>query len=161
MKAEATDININHYVKKWSRFFRTNFIYEIQQKKNTVLEILNKRSLLRGKRRKILDAGCGLGILVKHLLREHGVWGIDLYTDVTNYLGKVAFRAGSNGKFLTLDLLRYVIPLESLSFDIVVCPHVLEHLPNEQEFLSDHNYSFLIGENEEEFTERYYSLFYC
>lgn len=69
MKAEAANININHYVKKWSRFFRANFIYEIQQKKNTVLEILNKRSLLKGERREILDVSCGSGVLVKHLLK--------------------------------------------------------------------------------------------
>jgi len=73
------------------------------------------------KNKKILDVGCSGGML-QYFLTNHGseVYGLDINDFV---LTTTDFK----GKYICGNAMR--IPLKSNGFDIVICSHVLEHLP--------------------------------
>jgi ubiquinone/menaquinone biosynthesis C-methylase UbiE len=76
---------------------------------------------VRGK--KILDAGCGEGHLLKFLSkRKAEYFGIDI-TDVALEKARIRF---PEGKFYKMDLTKLEFPDES--FDCITCSEVLEHI---------------------------------
>lgn len=75
------------------------------------------------KGRKILDAGCGEGHLLKFLSkRKAEYFGIDI-TDAALKKARIRF---PEGKFYKMDLTKLEFPDES--FDCITCSEVLEHI---------------------------------
>ena len=76
----------------------------------------------------VLDVGCGTGIFIKPLI-EAGcdkVYGVDGPQEYVSH----ALKRGYKDVFIVDDLNFNPIPLESESFDLVICKDVFEHLHN-------------------------------
>jgi len=95
--------------------------------KKRVSYLLSAIERLCPKNPKILDAGCGDGVLTKYFVRIPGarVVGVD-YNPLRL---KRARKNVPNAAFKAGDLLD--LPFKSNSFDVVVAHHVLEHIKDE------------------------------
>jgi SAM-dependent methyltransferase len=85
--------------------------------------------LLEGMR--LLDAGCGSGVLARHLAREHtgcAVVGCDV-SETRVHQAREAARDLPNLHFEVQDLARLDYP--EGHFDVIVCRYVLQHLSRE------------------------------
>jgi len=78
-----------------------------------------------GTNKRLLDAGCGVGI-ESHMLRQAGFRVSSL--DIDGLALRIANRIWPNGLYVQADLTR--LPFKDGTFDNVVCIHVLEHIPD-------------------------------
>ncbi len=87
-----------------------------------------------GKGAKILDIGCGGGLLT-NALSEHGfeVTGIDISKESL----QVAHNADNTKKVRYLYANAYDIPLQSGSFDVVCAMDILEHVESAEKLISE------------------------
>ena len=100
-----------------------------QKKAEKIIAILNKYcNSLIGKR--ILDIGCGAGIIANELAKfGTEVVAVDItnqymYSDIVNTVN-----------FQIVDSQQ--LPYKSNTFDIVICNHILEHVPSKIKVLSE------------------------
>jgi SAM-dependent methyltransferase len=80
---------------------------------------------------RLLDAGCGSGVLARHLARQHSgctVVGCDI-SEIRVHQAQDAARDFPNLNFEVRDLARLDYP--EGHFDIIICRYVLQHLPQE------------------------------
>ncbi len=75
------------------------------------------------KNKKILDVGCGSGVITSFLTRDNEVWGMD-----------ISKKALEKAKHYGLKTIQYDIekkfPFRKKQFDIIICREVFEHLIN-------------------------------
>lgn len=84
-----------------------------------------------GKNSKIMEIGCGEGILLERLNGRYKVWGIDFNEEAI----RVARAKGLRVFPMTSDVFSAKNP--ELKFDVVAFFHLIEHLENPLEFLKD------------------------
>ncbi len=86
----------------------------------------------------ILDVGCGEGI-ISILAAEKGVavTSCDISRSNIKNAKRIAREAGIERKIKFLIADAEGLPFEDNSFDVVICSHVLEHLPNFNKGLSE------------------------
>lgn len=79
------------------------------------------REIKTVKSHRVLDVGCSGGML-QHLLLNHysKVYGLDINHHI--------LKTGIKGKYICGDSMR--MPLKSSYFDVIVCSHLLEHVPS-------------------------------
>ena len=88
---------------------------------NFVLDLLSVKKSYRGKKVKILDAGCGKGLFLKEAQKR----GLEIYgIDISNVAIKVAKKI-VKGNFLVGNTEK--LPYQDNSFDYVTCLGSLEH----------------------------------
>jgi len=80
---------------------------------------------------RILDAGCGIGLLMRDLKNS----GVDSVTGI-DFDDKCLTLAAKYGSVHKKDLANLKGNIIENSFDVVILSHVLEHLPNPIEFLN-------------------------
>ena len=90
---------------------------------------IQERSDLKGK--KVLDVGCGGGIL-SEALRELGadVTGIDASENTIGVAKSHSKLIGSNVNFLQKTIEEYVTENPNEKFDVITCLEMLEHVPS-------------------------------
>ena len=105
------EINPSWTFEKWS--YRHTFV----EKMKFVTNLIGKLS----KETKILDAGCGQGLLVEEFKRRgYDITGVDAFYGSENVRKENILKTG----------------FEDDSFDVILCLDVIEHFPlNEQEYL--------------------------
>lgn len=81
---------------------------------------------------KILDVGCGTGIMMQELRSYGKIWGLDVNDKALQYC-----RAKKAGDFLFKANLEQKLPFPEDFFDLVVCLDVLEHIKKDQFVLSE------------------------
>jgi len=79
---------------------------------------------------RILDAGCGIGLLMRDLKNS----GVDRVTGI-DFDDECLTQAERYGSVLKKDLTNLTEDIIGNSFDLVILSHVLEHLPHPIEFL--------------------------
>lgn len=92
------------------------------------LEFIQRYAHLAGK--KIVDVGCGGGILTESLAR-HGAdtLGIDLSEDLIDVADLHGLESGISVKYQTISAEKLALQ-QPQSFDHVTCMEMLEHVPN-------------------------------
>jgi methionine biosynthesis protein MetW len=82
---------------------------------------------------KVLDLGCGIGLLAKELNK----YKIDLHgADITEWALNEARKKGYKTKLVNLE---ENLPFESNSFDVVICLETIEHMHNVTELMTEIN----------------------
>ena len=122
------------YTKPW-----IGFGYDINQKKKTLKFILKKANI-SNKNQKILDIGFGIGKMLFLFDKSCELNGLEISKSAIDYVSKEAKRKNyKNYEFKLLGGNEEKYPFESGKFDIIICSHVLEHVPN-RDFLLDEIY---------------------
>lgn len=86
-----------------------------------------------GTRLKVLDIGCGGGLLTNHLAHDHEVTGLDLSLESLEIAKK--FDPSSRVKYLHADAL--YLPFENESFDVVIAMDLLEHVEDPKKVIAE------------------------
>lgn len=81
---------------------------------------------------KILDVGCGTGIMLQELRSYGKIWGLDNNDKALQYC-----RQKKAGDFLLKADLEQELPFKESFFDAIMCLDVLEHVQNEELILSE------------------------
>lgn len=95
-------------------------------KRGLVKALLKEFTGLRKKSLKILDVGCGTGMMMKELSENSEIWGLDNDPLALKFCQKRGFTNFKNGD------LEKKLPFKDKSFEIVLCLDVLEHLRDEK-----------------------------
>ena len=77
-----------------------------------------------------LDAGCGTGLVTRHIIANHTI-GLD----INPWALKRAQSYASNVRFMCGDINN--LPFEDEYFDLIVCTHTLEHLEHPKQALDE------------------------
>lgn len=119
-----SDINTSQY---WNRIWNVEKSKSWRQYENMFCEIMSR--IPSGS--KILDVGCGIGILMKRLAasKQCDCYGIDISQVALQYIYQQGFR----GQVCRLPFLG----LKDGIFDIAVATELLEHLQNPQDGLKE------------------------
>jgi ubiquinone/menaquinone biosynthesis C-methylase UbiE len=132
------------YDKHWESW---NDVYEghYDSTANTTFEVPHRRSIILrlmdeyagNKTLRIIDVGCGTGVLLKHIL-EHGHYAVGV--DISEKMVEVAREATSGlfpGKSTCLQGDIESLPFKSGAFDGVICAGVLSHQTSNRNSVSE------------------------
>ena len=102
-------------------------------KKGTIAEriyhhfrVNNILKMINGKNLKILDLGCGTGILFEHLCRENFLVGMDLSKWCIFRARQHAEKTGLHPKLIVANI--FYMPFKKNTFDLIILSGVIEHL---------------------------------
>ena len=87
---------------------------------NNMVKMINKKNL------KILDIGCGTGILFEYLCEGNFLVGIDLSKWCIFKAKRYAKKAGLKPRLIVANI--FNIPLKENTFDLIIISGVIEHL---------------------------------
>lgn len=137
-KEKVKDIfSFSHDAQTWSRMYENaNSVFEdtMRMRRDLVVEYISERF---EKNVKILDVGCGTGVLMEKLLdRGMNVVGVDLSRDMLMLAGKrIGKYVESNSLLMQSDC--EFLPFEDSEFDLIVCLGVISFLKDEGNVLAE------------------------
>ncbi|MBU2249468.1 MAG: class I SAM-dependent methyltransferase, partial [Gammaproteobacteria bacterium] len=109
-----------------------NWMHELAKQRSQVIQ--NKAALWQIPIKSVLDIGCGYGHFLKHLPDEWDKVGIDPSPHQTS----AALSLVPKAQVFTYDYTNATRALKSAGwqkFDLICAHHVIEHLPNPQDFM--------------------------
>ena len=133
------DRNRDFYDHRWSVDWKSRlarFAYDSESKRKLALYMLKRANIgLRGKR--ILDIGFGPGLIILSMHRENHIYGVEIAESAVKYAQRRAAQLG----FERYDFRVYkgtgAIDFPDGMFDVIICSHVLEHVPDDKFLLSE------------------------
>lgn len=132
----AVDVNKAFYESHWAGAWKARFMYDPISKRNVALDCL-RRARAWPVGRRVLDIGFGFGLILFSLDRSNRLTGVELASSAVDFAREQARRRGFEGATFVQYCGAGPLPLEDAAFDLVVCSHVLEHVPDDR---------FLLGE---------------
>jgi 2-polyprenyl-6-hydroxyphenyl methylase/3-demethylubiquinone-9 3-methyltransferase len=92
------------------------------------LEYIMQKTSLKGKR--VLDVGCGGGILTERIARQAAVTlGIDASDHMTAIARAHAEKSNLDIRYINTDI-EHIASFTSSGFDVILCMELLEHVPS-------------------------------
>lgn len=133
MRNNFKDIFNNYYDKS-----TTKFVYEINVKKNTFKEI-SKNTNIKTKDISVLDIGFGFGEMLFCFDKSNNLNGVEISSIGVKRAIRIAKSKGyKDFSFIEEDINRLNnFPFKKMSFDVIICSHVLQYLSNEEFILSE------------------------
>ena len=141
---EIEKVNKDYYERLYGSYhpllFRLHGAISFDQKSKTKLNMRMLGPVIRRKRieripLRVLDYGCGFGTFLLGLPRT-GIeaFAYDISDRVVEQLGKAARYTGRTIQAAIVDENGRIDPSE---FDVILCSHVLEHVPSDEELITE------------------------
>jgi SAM-dependent methyltransferase len=133
---QTVDVNRSFYESHWASHWKARFMYDPISKRNIAQDCLRRAGAWPvGKR--VLDIGFGFGLILFSLDRSNRIAGIELAQSAVEFARAQASRLG----FRDSEFVHYggsgLLPLPDASYDLIVCSHVLEHVPDDRFLLRE------------------------
>jgi len=133
MKDNTVDKNKQIYENLYSRKLEFRFAFGVQQKKKTIKYILKKLKILL-KNKKVLDIGFGSGDMLFIFDNSCELYGIEISENAVERCDIKAKKLKYKHDFRVIDLSVELLPWKE-KFDVIMCSHVLEHIPNDNDII--------------------------
>lgn len=136
MAEKTVEVNKAFYESHWARRWKARFMYDPVSKRNIARDCLRRAGEWpEGKR--VLDIGFGFGLILFALDRSNHISGVELAATAVEQAKKIAERKGYASSTFVLYGGEGPLPLEAGSFDLILCSHVLEHVPDDRFLLRE------------------------
>ena len=113
-------------VKRWDFFHQV----AARKRKEAVLDFVDRYA--RGRSMRILDSGCGAGVIMEELLRRgHRVYGIDISPDMLRETAETLKEFHLDGDALRVGTVEG-LDFPDRSFDLCLCIGVLQYLEDDE-----------------------------
>lgn len=133
---DTVKVNQDFYEKHWMATWKYNFMYDPNSKLKLALFCLDQVGG-RPRNKKILDIGFGFGKILFSFDRSNMICGVELAEGAVQNAIKKACKKG----YPRFDFKVYsgtgALPYNDTSFDLVICSHVLEHVPDDRMLLAE------------------------
>lgn len=116
--------------------YYSNAAFKGELKRFTIISKLIKAEIGDGMSRKLVDLGCGSGLLLliaKAFKME--LYGLDISSSILNELEKLIEERNVRCKLLKSDIRK--TPFLNSEFDIAICSEVLEHIENPEDAIKE------------------------
>jgi len=133
---DTVKVNQDFYEKHWMATWKYNFMYDPNSKVRMALYCMDQLGG-RPRNKKILDIGFGFGKILFSLDPSNLICGVELAEGAVQ---KAIQRARRKG-YPRFDFKVYegtgALPYNDAQFDMVICSHVLEHVPDDRTLLAE------------------------
>lgn len=133
MKDNIVNKNKQNYENLYSRKLGFGFAFGVQQKKKTIKHLL-KELKIDLKNKKVLDIGFGSGDMLFIFDNSCELYGVEISENAVKRCSIKARMLKYKHDFRVLDLSTKLPPWKE-KFDVIICSHVLEHIPNDKEVI--------------------------
>jgi 2-polyprenyl-3-methyl-5-hydroxy-6-metoxy-1,4-benzoquinol methylase len=133
---DKREFNKAFYNKQWAKGWKSRFMYDPISKRNIARYVL-KQSGIEASNKNILDIGFGFGIILFSFNKSNHIHGIELSESAVEYARKSAIKRGFHDYGFRYYDGSGKLPAEDGSYDLVICSHVLEHVPDDNYLLSE------------------------
>jgi SAM-dependent methyltransferase len=133
---KTVEVNRSFYESHWASHWKARFMYDPISKRNIARDCLRRAGAWPVGQR-VLDIGFGFGLILFSLDRSNRIAGVELARSAVEFARVQASRCG----FREAEFVHYsgagLLPLPDASYDLIVCSHVLEHVPDDRFILRE------------------------
>ncbi len=133
MRDNHVDKNKEIYENLYARKLGFRFAFGVQQKRKTIKYILKKLKIIL-KNKKVLDIGFGSGDMLFIFDNSCELYGIEISENAVERCSIKAKKLEYKHDFRVADLSLELPPWKE-KFDVIICSHVLEHIPNDEDII--------------------------